>query len=62
MRGIQAGCKDQMRRGLGIAIEAGCLPERPSALLASLLYGGIGEIALDLAGSPDRRCAHKGRA
>ncbi|WP_224756273.1 TetR/AcrR family transcriptional regulator [Streptomyces sp. col6] len=55
LRGIQAGCKDQMRRGLGIAIEAGCIPERPSAPLASLLYGGIGEIALDLADSPDRR-------
>jgi AcrR family transcriptional regulator len=55
MRHIQAGCKEQMRRGLEIAVEAGCIPDRPLHPLTSLLYGGIGEIALDLADSTDRR-------
>lgn len=55
MRGIQAGCKEQMRRGLAIAIEAGCIPDRPLGPLTSLLYGGIGEIALDLAEPADQR-------
>ncbi|MEU2678307.1 TetR/AcrR family transcriptional regulator [Streptomyces sp. NPDC007107] len=60
MRGIQAGCKDQMRRGLSIAIEAGCIPDRPLDPLTSLLYGGIGEIALDLADSTDQRTVLEG--
>ncbi|WP_331763716.1 TetR/AcrR family transcriptional regulator [Streptomyces anthocyanicus] len=55
MRTIQTGCKEQMRRGLEIAIEAGCIPDRPLGPLTSLLYGGIGEIALDLADSTDQR-------
>ncbi|MFJ6686855.1 TetR/AcrR family transcriptional regulator [Streptomyces werraensis] len=55
MRNIQAGCKEQMRRGLEIAIEAGCIPNRPLNPLTSLLYGGICEIALDLADSTDQR-------
>lgn len=55
LRNIQAGCKEQMRRGLDIAIEAGCIPHRPLGPLTSLLYGGIGEIALGLADSTDQR-------
>ncbi|MBW5482358.1 TetR family transcriptional regulator [Streptomyces bambusae] len=57
MRNIQAGCKEQMRRGLVIAIEAGCIPDRPLEPLASLLYGGICEMALDLADAVDQRAA-----
>ena len=60
MRNIQAGCKEQMRRGLDIAIEAGCIPDRPLGPLTSLLYGGIGEIALDLADSTDQRAVLEG--
>ncbi|MEU7988725.1 hypothetical protein AB0B56_28040 [Streptosporangium canum] len=54
MRNIQTGCKEQMRRGLVIAIEAGCIPDRPLEPLTSLLYGGICEIALDLADAIDQ--------
>ncbi|MFE4390464.1 hypothetical protein ACFRNI_28215 [Streptomyces sp. NPDC056844] len=50
----------QMRRGLSIAIEAGCIPDRPLDPLTSLLYGGIGEIALDLADSTDQRTVLEG--
>jgi AcrR family transcriptional regulator len=57
MRGIQAGCKEQMRRGLTIAVEAGCLPDRPLDPVTSLLYGGICESALDIARAQDRRTA-----
>ncbi|MFF4413026.1 TetR/AcrR family transcriptional regulator [Streptosporangium sp. NPDC001559] len=57
MRDIQAGCKEQVRRGLAIAIEAGCVPDRPLDPAASLLYGGICEIALDIARAPDQRAA-----
>ncbi|WP_342742911.1 hypothetical protein [Streptosporangium canum] len=57
MRNIQAGCKEQMRRGLVIAIEAGCIPDRPLEPLTSLLYGGICEIALDLADAIDQHAA-----
>ncbi|MDX3434200.1 TetR/AcrR family transcriptional regulator [Streptomyces sp. ME01-18a] len=60
MRNVQAGCKEQMRRGLDIAIEAGCIPDRPLGPLTSLLYGGIGEIALDLADSTDQRAVLEG--
>ncbi|MFE3456139.1 TetR/AcrR family transcriptional regulator [Nocardiopsis aegyptia] len=56
MRGIQAGCKERIRGGLAIAIKAGCIPDRPLGPLTSLLYGGIGEIALDLADAADQ-CA-----
>ncbi|MFI9589921.1 TetR/AcrR family transcriptional regulator [Nonomuraea sp. NPDC052265] len=57
MRDIQAGCKEQMRRGLAIAIEAGCIPDRPLDPVTSLLYGGICESALDIARAPDQRAA-----
>lgn len=57
MRDIQAGCKEQLRRGLAIAVEAGCIPNRPLAPVTSLLYGGICEIALDIARAPDQRAA-----
>ncbi|GAA1829052.1 TetR/AcrR family transcriptional regulator [Actinomadura chokoriensis] len=57
MRDIQAGCKDQMRRGLAIAVEAGCIAERPLDPATSLLYGGICESALDIARAADRRAA-----
>ncbi|MFI6927110.1 TetR/AcrR family transcriptional regulator [Nonomuraea spiralis] len=57
MRDIQAGCKEQMRRGLAIAIEAGCIPDRPLDPATSLLYGGICESALDIARAPDQRAA-----
>ncbi|MFG1618899.1 TetR/AcrR family transcriptional regulator [Nonomuraea wenchangensis] len=57
MRDIQAGCKEQMRRGLAIAIEAGCILDRPLDPATSLLYGGICEIALDIARAPDQRAA-----
>jgi AcrR family transcriptional regulator len=49
MRDIQTGCKEQMRRGLAIAVEAGCLPDRPLDPVTSLLHGGICESALDIA-------------
>lgn len=54
MRDIQAGCKDQMRGGLAVAIEAGCIPGRPLEPLTSLLYGGLCESALDIARAADR--------
>ncbi|NUO97107.1 MAG: TetR/AcrR family transcriptional regulator [Nonomuraea sp.] len=57
MRDIQAGCKDQMRRGLAVAVEAGCIAERPLDPATSLLYGGICELALDVARAADRRAA-----
>jgi Transcriptional regulator len=57
MRGIQAGCKEQMRIGLAIAVEAGCIPDRPLDPLTSLLYGAICEGALDIARAADRRTA-----
>ncbi|MEO3891888.1 TetR/AcrR family transcriptional regulator [Nonomuraea sp. B5E05] len=57
MRDIQAGCKDQMRRGLAIAVEAGCISERPLDPATSLLYGGICESALDIARATDQRAA-----
>lgn len=57
MHNIQAGCKEQMRRGLAIATEAGCIPDRPLEPLTSLLYGGICEIALDLADAIDQHAA-----
>jgi AcrR family transcriptional regulator len=57
MRDIQAGCKEQMRHGLTIAVEAGCIPDRPLDPVTSLLYGGICESALDIARSEDRRTA-----
>ncbi|WP_103959972.1 TetR/AcrR family transcriptional regulator [Nonomuraea solani] len=57
MRDIQAGCKEQMRRGLTIAIEAGCIADRPLNPVTSLLYGGICESALDIARAPDQRAA-----
>ncbi|GAA2401310.1 TetR/AcrR family transcriptional regulator [Actinomadura vinacea] len=53
MRDIQAGCKEQMRTGLALTIEAGCLPERPLDPLTSLLYGGLCESALDIARAED---------
>ncbi|MEU5991479.1 helix-turn-helix domain-containing protein [Spirillospora sp. NPDC047418] len=57
MRDIKAGCKDQTRRGLAIAVEAGCISERPLGPVTSLLYGGICECALDIARAADRRAA-----
>ncbi|MGW4380413.1 TetR/AcrR family transcriptional regulator [Kitasatospora sp. NPDC004531] len=57
MRTIQAGCKEQLRTGLSLAVEAGCLPARPLAPLTSLLYGAIGESALDIAHADDRHTA-----
>ncbi|GAA3615290.1 TetR/AcrR family transcriptional regulator [Nonomuraea rosea] len=57
MRDIQAGCKEQMRRGLAIAVEAGCIPDRPLGPATSLLYGGICESALDIARATDQRAA-----
>ncbi|MDP9869151.1 MULTISPECIES: TetR/AcrR family transcriptional regulator [Streptosporangium] len=60
MRDIQAGCKEQMRRGLAIAIEAGCIPDRPLDPATSLLYGGICESALDIARASDQRAALEG--
>ncbi|MEV4019562.1 helix-turn-helix domain-containing protein [Nonomuraea angiospora] len=57
MRDIQAGCKEQMRRGLAIAVEAGCVPDRPLDPATSLLYGGICESALDIARATDQRAA-----
>ncbi|MGI5207060.1 TetR/AcrR family transcriptional regulator [Spirillospora sp. CA-108201] len=57
MRDIQAGCKDQMRRGLAIAVEAGCISERPLDPATSLLYGGLCESALDVARAADQRAA-----
>ncbi|WP_344889290.1 helix-turn-helix domain-containing protein [Nonomuraea antimicrobica] len=59
MRDIQAGCKEQLRRGLTIAVEAGCIPERPLDPLTSLLYGGICETALVIARTTDQRAALK---
>lgn len=55
MRGIQAGCKEQLRIGLALSVEAGCIPDRPLAPLTSLLYGGLCESALDIAGADDPR-------
>ncbi|MEV4002803.1 helix-turn-helix domain-containing protein [Actinomadura sp. NPDC049753] len=60
MRDIQAGCKDQMRRGLAIAVEAGCISERPLDPATSLLYGGICESALDIARATDQHAAVEG--
>jgi AcrR family transcriptional regulator len=57
MRDIQTGCKEQMRRGLAIAVDAGCIPDRPLEPLTSLLYGGICESALDIAHADDERAA-----
>ncbi|SNT62073.1 transcriptional regulator, TetR family [Streptosporangium subroseum] len=57
MRDVQAGCKEQMRRGLAIAVEAGCIPDRPLDPVTSLLYGGICESALDIARATDQRAA-----
>jgi AcrR family transcriptional regulator len=57
MRDVQAGCKEQMRRGLAIAVEAGCIPDRPLDPATSLLYGGICESALDIARATDQRAA-----
>lgn len=57
MRDIQAGCKDQMRRGLAIAVEAGCISERPLDPATSLLYGGLCESALDIARAAGQRAA-----
>ncbi|MEV0344720.1 helix-turn-helix domain-containing protein [Nonomuraea sp. NPDC050680] len=59
MRDIQSGCKDLMRRGLAIAVEAGCIPDRPLAPVTSLLYGGICESTLDIARAADQRAALK---
>ncbi|MFB4317236.1 TetR/AcrR family transcriptional regulator [Actinomadura sp. 21ATH] len=53
IRDLQAGCKGQMRIGLAMAMEAGCLPERPLDPLTSLLYGGMCESALDIARADD---------
>ena len=55
MRGLQAGCKEQLRTGLTIAVEAGCIPPRPLAALTALLYGAICESALDIAHAEDER-------
>jgi AcrR family transcriptional regulator len=59
MRSIQAECKEQLRRGLAIAVEAGCITERPLDPLTSLLYGGICESALDIARATDQGAALK---
>ncbi|MFC5746377.1 TetR/AcrR family transcriptional regulator [Actinomadura rugatobispora] len=53
LRDLQASCKEQLRAGLAIAIEAGCIPDRPLAPLTSLLYGGLCESALDIARADD---------
>ena len=55
MRGIQAGCKEQLRTGLALAVEAGCIPDRPLDPLTSLLYGGLCESALDIVRADDPR-------
>ncbi|WP_243762364.1 TetR/AcrR family transcriptional regulator [Streptomyces sp. Tu 3180] len=57
MRDVQAGCREQMRSGLAIAVEAGCIPARPLAPLTSLLYGAICESALDIARAEDQDTA-----
>ncbi|MFD6327169.1 TetR/AcrR family transcriptional regulator [Streptomyces sp. NPDC058442] len=57
LRDIQAGCKEQMHKGLAIAVEAGCIPARPLAPLTSLLYGAICESALDIARAQDQHAA-----
>nr|QXL90853.1 TetR family transcriptional regulator [Streptomyces sp.] len=57
MRDIQAGCKEQMRTGLALAVDAGCIPDRPLGPLTSLLYGAICESALDIAHAQDQRGA-----
>ena len=55
MRGIQTGCKEQLRIGLTLSVEAGCIPARPLDPLTSLLYGGLCESALGIAGADDPR-------
>lgn len=57
LREVQSGCKDQLRTGLRIAVEAGCIPSRPLGPLTSLLYGAICEGVLDVAGAADERTA-----
>jgi AcrR family transcriptional regulator len=49
MRAVQSACKESLRTGLSVAVEAGCLRARPLGPLTSLLYGAICESALDLA-------------
>ncbi|MCP2164809.1 TetR/AcrR family transcriptional regulator [Goodfellowiella coeruleoviolacea] len=53
MRDIQTDCKNQMRTGLAMAIEAGCIPSRPLEPLTSLLYGALTESALDVVHAED---------
>ena len=53
LRDMHAGCKEQLRTGLGVAMRAGCIPAGPAEPLTSLLYGGLCESALDLARAGD---------
>jgi AcrR family transcriptional regulator len=60
MREVQASCKEQLRTGLAIAVEAGCIADRPLVPLTSLLYGAICESALDVARADDVQAALRG--
>ena len=48
-----------MQLGIERAVEAGQIQARPAAPLAHLLFGGICEIAMVVARSPDQRGAHR---
>ncbi|MGY4920580.1 TetR/AcrR family transcriptional regulator [Streptomyces sp. 900116325] len=53
MRDIQAHCRHQLKTGLELAVEAGCIPDHPLEPLTSFIYGGIGELTMDTARAGD---------